>query len=84
MNFAHQIRMKYGTNHNEPTTYQIRQISKDLLNQHRAGLIKSDSDVFEIVKKYCPSAGTCFYKGQDQSDLNTLLALARAVVDEED
>ncbi|MEC7940128.1 MAG: hypothetical protein VX212_06245 [Pseudomonadota bacterium] len=84
MDFAYQIRMKFGTSHNEPTTYQIKQISKELLNQHRAGLIKSDSDVFEIVKKYCPSAGTCLYKGQDQSDLNTLLALARAVVNEED
>ncbi|PMH25755.1 hypothetical protein BCU71_07845 [Vibrio lentus] len=84
MNFAYQIRMKFGTNHNEPTTYQIKEISKELLNQHRAGLITSDSDVFEIIKKYCPSAGTCLYKGQDQSDLNTLLALARTVVNEED
>lgn len=84
MNFAHHIRMKFGTSHNEPTAYQIKQISVELVNGYRAGLIKSDSDVFVIVKKHCPSAGTFFYKSQDQSDLKTLLALALAVVNEKE
>ena len=84
MNFSHLIRMKFGTNHHEPTVSQSQLISKDLMVKHRLGLINSDSDIFEIVKKHCPSAGTCIYKGHDQSDLNTLLALARAVINEED
>lgn len=84
MNFAYKIRMKFGTSYNEPTEYQVQQIATELINKHLAGLIYSDSDIFDIVKKYCPSAGTYSYKGQDQSDLNTLLALARDVVNEED
>jgi len=76
MNLSNEIRIIFGTNSIEPNKDQLRYIFQDVRKQNEQGSIKSLHDFGQIVKKYCPSAGTCVYKGLDNSDLNTLIALA--------
>lgn len=84
MDFAYLLRMKFGTSPSEPTYAQLDKIAEDLVHASKLGQLNSQEDYFNIVKKHCPSAGTWGYKGQDSSDLNTLLALARVVAAEKD
>ena len=76
MDLSHKIRMTFGTNPNEPNKSQLTMIAMEVKRAYDSGRIKSLRDYSEIVKKHCPSAGTWGYKGLDNSDLNTLIALA--------
>ena len=73
---AHLIKMKFGTPPNEPSEYQIKQIKAAIQTLISEGVSLSQSDFASIVKKYCPSAGSYFYRGADTSDLITLLQMA--------
>lgn len=74
--FAHTLKIKYGTSPYEPTTEQVIHIC-DYINKIRSsGRFPTEQDWVAAVRLYCPSAGQYQYHGIDNSDLNTLLALA--------
>lgn len=70
------IKIKFGTAPNNPSTCQLEKIKQDLKALIEQGITPSESNWFEIIKKYCPDTGIYFYKGLDNSDLTTLLHLA--------
>ena len=74
MNLDHEVRMKFGTSQYEPNQVQLTAICRDVAYEHNQG--RTLGDFAAVVKRYCPTAGTYGYKGLDNSDLNTLLALA--------
>ncbi|MDL0433992.1 hypothetical protein QPM17_22890 [Marinobacter sp. TBZ242] len=73
---AHRIKIKFGTAPTEPTSYQLDKIKQDIQALVAQGLTPSEKDWADIVKKYCPDAGSYLYKGADTSDLITLMQLA--------
>lgn len=73
---AHRIKIKFGTSPNEPTSYQLEKIKQDIQVLVAKGITPSEKDWADIVKRYCPDAGSYFYKGADTSDLITLMQLA--------
>lgn len=73
---AHYIKIKFGTAPSEPTSYQLGKIKQDIQALVAKGITPSAKDWADIVKKYCPDAGSYIYKGADTSDLITLLQLA--------
>lgn len=73
---AHKIKIKFGTAPNEPTSYQLEKIKQDIQALVAKGITPSAKDWADIVKKYCPDAGSYIYKGADTSDLITLMQLA--------
>jgi hypothetical protein len=81
---AYSIKIKFGTDRNEPNDSQIIQIVLDLSKLQALGLAPTLKDWAEVVAKHCPSAGSCHYAGADNSDLNTLLALAIQVAKKKD
>lgn len=80
MNFdeelSHRLKLKFGTAPSEPNSYQLANIKQDIQALVVKGIMPSERDWAEIVKKYCPSAGNYGYKGADNSDLITLMQLA--------
>ena len=70
------IKLKFGTAVNSPSECQLHGIKQDVRLLVDKGIIPSNSDWFEIVKKHCPETGNNFYKGLDNSDLIILLQLA--------
>jgi hypothetical protein len=70
------IKLKFGTAVNSPSECQLHGIKQDVRLLVDKGIIPSNSDWFEIVKKHCPETGKYFYKGLDNSDLIILLQLA--------
>jgi hypothetical protein len=74
---ANSIRIKFGTSSSEPTQYQLEKIIQDIDNIRKSGSHPSNSDWQKIVKLRCPSTGNYIYKGLDNSDLNTLLEMAK-------
>jgi hypothetical protein len=74
---AQSIKIKFGTSPNEPTDLQLSNVIKDIDAIFQSGKRPTESEWFNIVKKYCPTAGTWKYAGLDNSDLNTLLIMAR-------
>jgi hypothetical protein len=76
---AHSIMMKFGTSGGEPNKHQLNQIIIDLSALQATGIHPTIDDWRKIVFKHCPSAGKYRYSGVDNSDLNTLLALALQV-----
>lgn len=76
MDLAYHIRMKFGTSHNEPSQNQLSAICREVASEYTQGRLTTLKDFGVIVKRHCPTAGTYGYKGIDNSDLNTLLALA--------
>lgn len=70
---AQALRVKFGTSQYEPNEAQLSSIKASI---RQTGKYASDNDWRLAVHTYCPSAGTYKYAGLDNSDLNTLLALA--------
>lgn len=73
---AHRIKIKFGTAPNEPTSYQLEKITKDIQALIENGVTPSEADWADTVKRYCPNAGSYVYKGADTSDIITLMRLA--------
>ena len=73
---AHALRMQFGTSAYEPTDPQLVSIKSAIHEIQRVGKLPSKEDWRAEVHKCCPTAGTYKYAGLDNSDLNTLLALA--------
>ena len=73
---SHALKMKFGLAPNEPTTAQLHFITSEIFRIKQSTGFVTDSDWKSAVQKNCPSFGTHKYAGMDNSDLNTLLALA--------
>lgn len=73
---AHSLKIKFGTGPGEPNSEQLAKIIAEILTIQAAGSKVSDKVWRDAVHKHCPSAGHYKYAGIDNSDLNTLLALA--------
>ena len=76
-NLAHKIKMEFGTSGAEPTEIQLTFIKAELAQIVTSGETPAWADWQRAVYKYCPSAGSHKYAGIDNSDLNTLLEMAR-------
>lgn len=73
---AHQIKLRFGTAPQEPSADQLARIKRDLASLSSAGRVPTDQDWAQIVGLHCPGTGRYGYKGVDNSDLRTMLALA--------
>lgn len=73
---GHLIKIKYGTGPNEPTCAQVQKILYEIKIEVDAGAAVLDELVSKLVYKYCRTAGTCVYAGEDNSDLNALILQA--------
>ena len=73
---AHALKVQFGTSDYEPTEAQLTSIKNSILRIKSLGRYAAEGDWRLAVHTYCPSAGTHKYAGLDNSDLNTLLALA--------
>lgn len=73
---ANSLKMKFGLAPNEPTMTQLAAIKSAINQIAELGRTPSVRDWARIVTQYCPGAGRHKYAGVDNSDLNTLLALA--------
>lgn len=60
---------------------QAFNISSEAVRYARSGKVLDAAKWAELVKKHCPSAGQWIYKGLDNSDIRTLLALAIQVTE---
>lgn len=76
-NLAQKIMMEFGTSGAEPTEAQLTHIKEALERIVASGRAPAWADWQRVVYTYCPSSGKHKYAGIDNSDLNTLLALAR-------
>ena len=75
-NLAHALRMKFGTSYYEPTDAQLAAIIQEITKLKNGGVVPTRSNWLWAVQAHCPSAGRHHYAGEDNSDLNTLLAFA--------
>ncbi|MGX1172141.1 hypothetical protein AB7M32_000866 [Pseudomonas sp. R151218B TE3479] len=73
--------MTFGTSPHEPNRSQAFNISSEAVSYARSGNVLDAAKWAELVKKHCPSAGQWIYKGLDNSDIRTLLALAIQVTE---
>lgn len=73
---AHSLKVKFGTAPEEPSDAQMFQIKNTIQRILSSGKVPTEQDWFKAVTLHCPSAGRYKYAGIDNSDLNTLLALA--------
>lgn len=65
-----------------PSADQLNNIEKDINESLKNGKNLSKTDCQHIVVKHCGSTKMIITKGVDNSDLNTLLALALSAVKE--
>jgi hypothetical protein len=72
----HSIMIQFGTAPWEPTDEQLSQIKAAIVGIQHSGKHASNDDWRSAVFQYCPSTGRYKYAGVDNSDLNTLLAVA--------
>lgn len=75
---AHALRMRFGLPPTQPTESQLASIKAAIKRIKDLGRTATHTDWEEVVKSYCPGFGEWAYRGADNSDLNTLLALALA------
>ncbi|MNJ29877.1 hypothetical protein D3C77_244590 [compost metagenome] len=75
---AHALRIRFGLPPAQPTGAQLANIKAAIKRIKDFGRTATQSDWAEVVKNYCPGYGEWAYRGADNSDLNTLLALALA------
>lgn len=75
---AHALRMRFGLPPAQPTDAQLANIKAAIKRIKDLERTVTQNDWAEAVKKYCPGVGEWIYRGADNSDLNTLLALALA------
>lgn len=73
---AHSLKVKFGTAPGEPSDVQLLQIKNTIRQIQSSGKAPTEQDWLKAVTLHCPSTGQCKYDGIDNSDLNTLLALA--------
>lgn len=73
---AHSLKVKFGTSPFEPSDVQLHSILNEIEIVRLSGKQPSEQDWSNAVMLHCPSAGRFKYAGIDNSDLNTLLALA--------
>jgi hypothetical protein len=73
---AHKLKLKYGTAPHEPTDVQLALICAEINQIIQSGKNPTEKDWTNAVIRHCPQAGKYSYSGIDNSDLNTLLALA--------
>lgn len=84
MDLSYLLRMKFGTAPNEPTASQVRSIALHIKRLHDSGVSVTAAHWAQAVQTNCPSAGQWAYRGVDNSDISTLLALAIKIVDSRD
>jgi hypothetical protein len=70
------LRDTCGIENWHPTAQQMAAIEKDINEVIRSGKTLSRNDCQKIVVKHCGSVRMLMLKSVDNSDLNTLLALA--------
>lgn len=75
---AYALRMRFGLPPAQPTESQLASIKAAIRRINDLGRTATHTDWAEAVKNYCPGYGEWAYRGADNSDLNTLLALALA------
>ncbi len=73
---GHELKLKFGTAFNEPNVSQVELIKHDIQELVRKGITPTEKDWADVIKRYCPDAGSYIYKGSDTSDIITLLQLA--------
>jgi hypothetical protein len=73
---AHALKLKFGTAPSDPNAQQLASIKTYILKIKTSGRTPTDDDWRSAVHLVCPDAGRYKYAGLDNSDLNTLLALA--------
>lgn len=73
---AHKLKIKYGTAPDEPTAAQLVLICNDINQIIQSRKSPTEKDWSDVIYRHCPGAGKYSYSGIDNSDLNTLLALA--------
>ena len=73
---AHSLKLQFGLAPREPNSEQLQSIKKAIAAIRAAGRLPTKQDWHKVVAAACPSMGTHKYAGIDNSDLNTLLALA--------
>lgn len=76
---SHKLKIKYGTAPHEPTDAQLALICSEINEIVQSGREPTDQDWSDAVHQHCPTSGKYSYSGIDNSDLNTLLALATQV-----
>jgi len=69
---AHALKLRFGMGPNAPSNEQL-QLIKSAIQKIKN---PTEKDWADVVKHYCPCYGLYKYAGMDNSDLNTLLALA--------
>jgi hypothetical protein len=65
-----------------PTSLQLENIKNDIKQLLKVGVTLSIADCQRIIVKHCGSTQMLVTKGVDNSDLNTLLAIAIASVEQ--
>jgi hypothetical protein len=73
---AQALKVKFGTSPSEPSPTQMVRITAEVAKVQASGQAPTDDDWRRAVHNACPDAGRYKYAGLDNSDLNTLLALA--------
>jgi hypothetical protein len=73
---AHALKLQFGTAPFEPTQQQLDAIKQYIGAISARGKTPSRDDWAQAVGMFCPGAGRHKYAGIDNSDINTLLALA--------
>lgn len=61
-----------------PSNEQLLNISNDIKSRHSGYESTNQSEIVSIITNHCPDASFIIKEGVDNSDLNTLLALAIA------
>lgn len=73
---AHALKLKFGLAPHEPTSWQLQSIKAAIARIKSSGRLPTDAEWRAAVAISCPGIGQHVYAGVDNSDLNTLLALA--------
>lgn len=73
---AHSLKLQFGLAPREPDAQQLQIIKAGIAAVARTGRRATDRDWRDAVAAACPNMGHYKYSGIDNSDLNTLLALA--------
>ena len=76
---AHSLKVKFGTAPGQTSDVQLLQIKNTIQKIQSSGRAPTEQDWLKAVTLHCPSTGHYKYAGIDNSDLNTLLALATQV-----
>jgi hypothetical protein len=74
---ARLLKIRFGTAPQEPSERQLNEIKRAIEAIRNSGRLPTWADWQVLVYRYCPGAGQHRYAGMDNSDLDTLLALAR-------